>query len=46
MKSHQANDEVGDPLHDLIDLISRAIEKYELSQDNIIAFEKQASDLS
>ena len=42
----QANDKVGDPLHDLIDLISRAIEKYELSQDNIIAFEKKANDLS
>jgi len=40
----QANDKVGDPLHDLIDMISRAIEKYELSQDNIIAFEKQAND--
>ena len=42
----QANDKIGDPLHDLIDLISRAIEKYELSQDNIIVFEKKANDLN
>jgi len=40
----EANDEVDDPLNDLIDLISRAIEKYESSQENIVSFNKEASE--
>lgn len=39
----EAKDTADDPLNDLIDIISRAIEKYETNQENIIAFEKAAN---
>ena len=42
----EAKDTADDPLNDLIDIISRAIEKYELTQQNIIAFEKEASGIA
>ena len=40
----EAIDNKDEPLNDLIDLISRAIEKYELSQEHIILFEKEAEN--
>jgi HTH-type transcriptional regulator/antitoxin HigA len=39
----KVEDSEEDPLNDLIDLISRAIEKYELIQENIIDFHKKSS---
>ena len=42
----EAVDNKDEPLNDLIDLISRAIEKYELSQEQIILFEKEAENNS
>ncbi|MCK5727550.1 MAG: hypothetical protein KAH22_12090, partial [Thiotrichaceae bacterium] len=39
----EAKDEEREPLSDLIDLISRAIEKYELSQESIANFHKEAN---
>ena len=38
-----AKDTADDPLNDLIGIISRAIEKYEATQEDIIAFEKKAN---
>ena len=35
-----------DPLNDLIEIISRAIEKYEAGQENILAFDKAANQRS
>ena len=40
----EAKDTANDPLNDLIELISRAIEKYESTQSNIIAFDKKANN--
>jgi len=40
----EAKDTIDDPLNDLIDMISRAIEKYELKQDDIVKFEKEANN--
>ena len=40
---NEATDELDEPLNDLIGLISRAIEKYESSQDDIASFHKEAS---
>ena len=40
----EAKDTIDDPLNDLIDIISRAIEKYELKQEDIIKFEKEANN--
>ena len=42
----EAKDEVDDPLNDLIDIISRAIERYELSQENIASFHREASNVN
>lgn len=42
----QAKDTVDDPLNDLIDIISRAIERYELSQDDITNFNKEADNIN
>jgi HTH-type transcriptional regulator/antitoxin HigA len=42
----KTEDKEGDPLHDLIDIISRSIEKYELSQENIYNFHKEADGTS
>lgn len=42
----QAKDTVDDPLNDLIDIISRAIERYELSQDDITDFNKEADNIN
>lgn len=41
----EAKDEIDDPLNDLIDLISRAIEKYELDQEAIVSFHKEADGI-
>lgn len=40
----EATDTVDDPLNDLIALISRAIEKYEATQKDILAFDKEANN--
>ena len=42
----EAKDEKDDPLNDLIDIISRAIERYELNQENIIKFHKEANEIN
>jgi len=42
----EATDKVDDPLNDLIDIISRAIENYEATQKNIIAFDKEANNMA
>ena len=39
----EAKDELSDPLNHLIDMISRAIEKYELSQEGIASFHREAN---
>jgi HTH-type transcriptional regulator/antitoxin HigA len=41
----EATDEENDPLNDLIDIISRAIEKYELNQENIASFHNEANNI-
>ena len=41
----EAEDKIDDPLNDLIDIISRAIEKYELDQEAIVSFHKEADDI-
>ncbi len=38
----EATDKKNDPLHDLIDIISKAIEKYEKKQNSIVNFIKEA----
>ncbi len=40
----EAKDTAEDPLNDLIDMISKAIEKYETTQEGIIAFDKEANN--
>jgi len=42
----EAKDTVDDPLNDLIEIISRAVEKYELTQEDVTLFEKQANNES
>ena len=42
----KAEDKEGDPLHDLIDIISRSIEKHELNQVDILKFHKEADGIS
>lgn len=42
----EAKDEENDPLHDLIDILSRAIEKYESKQENVINFHKEANNIN
>jgi HTH-type transcriptional regulator/antitoxin HigA len=41
----EIKDTPDDPLNDLIDMISRAIEKYELRHDEIINFDKEANNI-
>ena len=41
----EAKEEPNDSLNDLIDIISRAIEKYELSQEVIASFHKEANEI-
>lgn len=41
----EAKDQPNDPLNDLIDIISRAIEKYELSQEDIASFHKAVNEI-
>ena len=43
---NEANDTVDDPLNDLIDIISKSIERYELYQENIIIFDRKADDIN
>ena len=42
----EAKDEKDDPLNDLIDIISRAIEKYESSQEDMTQFHKKANEIN
>ena len=39
----EAKDRTDDPLNDLIELVSRAIEKYEATQEDIVDFAKEAN---
>ncbi len=41
-----AEDTKDDPLNDLIEIISRAIAKYEAGQEDIVAFDKKANNTS
>ena len=41
-----AEDIKDDPLNDLIEIVSRAIVKYEAEQEEIVAFEKEANNTS
>lgn len=42
----EANDTLNEPLNDLIDMISRAIEKYESSLASIVMFDNEADNIS
>ena len=42
----EAKDTPDDPLNDLIDIISRSIEKYESVQEDIVNFENEANNIS
>lgn len=42
----EAKDTPDDPLNDLIDIISRSIEKYESTQEDIVNFENEANNIS
>ena len=42
----EVKDTADDPLNDLIEIISRAIERYELTQQDIVSFDKQANNTS
>jgi len=42
----EANDTINEPLNDLIDIISKSIEKYESSQEKIVQFENEANNIS
>lgn len=43
---NEATDTIDDPLNDLIDIISKSIERYESCQEEVINFEKEADDIS
>ena len=43
---NEASDAVDDPLNDLIDIISKSIERYESSQENIVNFDRDADEIS
>jgi len=43
---NEANDTIDDPLNDLIDIISKSIERYESSQEDIVNFDRNTDDLS
>lgn len=40
----EAKDTADDPLNDLIELVSKSIEKYEATQEAMIAFDKEANE--
>ncbi len=42
----EANDTIDDPLNDLIDFISKSIERYELCQENIVNFDNEANNIN
>lgn len=42
----EANDTVDEPLNDLIDIVAKSIEKYELSQEGIIKFDNEANNIT
>jgi HTH-type transcriptional regulator/antitoxin HigA len=42
----KATDDSDDPLHDLIEILSRGIEKYESHQEALASFTREASNLS
>lgn len=42
----QAEDTPDDPLNDLIDILARAIEKYESKKNDIICFDKEAKNIN
>jgi HTH-type transcriptional regulator/antitoxin HigA len=43
---NEANDTIDDPLNDLIDIISKSIERYESCQEDVITFNKKSDDIS
>jgi len=43
---NEVNDTIDDPLNDLIDIISKSIERYESCQEEIINFDEKANDIS
>ncbi len=43
---NKANDTIDDPLNDLIDIISKSIERYESCQEEIINFDKKINDIN
>ena len=42
----EANDTIDDPLNDLIDIISKSIEKYESCQEDIVNFDNEANNIN
>jgi HTH-type transcriptional regulator/antitoxin HigA len=42
----EANDTIDEPLNDLIEIISKAIEKYESSLEDIVKFDNEANNIS
>ena len=42
----EASDTIDDPLNDLIDIISKAIEKYELRQEDIVNFDNETNAIN
>ena len=43
---NEANDTIDEPLNDLIDIISKAIGKYESSLEDIVKFDNEANNIS
>ena len=43
---NQAKDKADEPLNDLIDILSKAIERYESSQKNMLKFDREACDIN
>ncbi len=46
IKSNKANDTIDELLNDLIEIISKAIEKYESSLEDIVEFENEANNIA
>ncbi|MCK5356437.1 MAG: transcriptional regulator [Methyloprofundus sp.] len=42
----EASDDTDEPLNDLIDIISKSIEKYEAGLEELVSFDKQANHLN
>jgi HTH-type transcriptional regulator/antitoxin HigA len=43
---NESKDDIDDPLNDLIDIISKSIERYESRQEDIINFDRKAGDIN